>query len=223
MIFVINKETKEIIKRVHPLSDSNKDTINNLDTKLYAYYESDEAFKKPVISDDGAVMDEIESRPSEYHIWNEEKFEWIIPDEIIIPIKEKLKGEITAYRDSLREVSTVEYDGHNQRYRKDDLSDIDYYQNRLEKAQIKAQALEDKLAIEEEREAEEIRLTIEWYFYDGSTAKLGIDDFDNIVALTDFPILELYRKEKALKNKVENIETLEELENFDIESEWKQA
>ena len=137
--------------------------------------------------------------------------------------KEKLKEKVTAYRDSLRETSTVEYNGHNQRYRKDDLSDIDYYQGRLEKAQKTAQETENSLALEEERDAEEIILTMTWYFYDGTTAEVSIEDFNNIVALTDEPVSELYRKENVLRTQIESLESVEELENFDIESEWEQA
>jgi hypothetical protein len=141
----------------------------------------------------------------------------------LAPLKEKLEEEITAYRDLLRETSTVDYNGHLQRYRKSDLSDIDYYQGRLEKAQIKGQKAEDKLALEEGREAEKISLTMTWYFYDGTTAEMDVDDFDDLVALTDNPIEELYRKEATLKAIINELATVEELESFDISINWVNA
>lgn len=115
------------------------------------------------------------------------------------PIKEKLLKEITDYRDTLREASTINFNGHAQRYRKSDLSDIDYYQARLQKAQDKAQAAENALAIEEGRSPEEITLTMTWYFYGGTTAALSVDDFDKLLSFTDYSIKELYRKEFILK------------------------
>jgi len=223
MIFIIDRDTKEIVKRVHPLSSSYEEIINDLDTELYACYEADEAFKSPSISDDGEVTDEAGEKPSEYHIWDEENSEWTIPDEILDPLKEKLKEDITSYRDSMRETSTVEYDGHLQRYRKSDIADINYYQSRLEKAQESAQEAEDDLAIEEDREAEEITLTMTWYFYDGTTAEMGVNDFDDLLELTDDPIEELYRKEAILKADVEAFETVEELESYDVATNWDNA
>ena len=223
MIFVLDRETKEIVKRIHPLSGSYEKTIKDLDAELYTYYESDEVFKSPIISDDGEVTDEAGEKPSEYHIWDEENSEWTIPDEVLNPLKEKLEKEITAYRDSLRETSTVDYNGHLQRYRKSDLSDIDYYQARLEKTQIKAQEAEGVLALKEGREPEKITLTITWYFYDGTTSEMTVDDFDDLVALTDGPIEDLYRKEATLKAIINGLSTVEELENFDIAANWANA
>ena len=120
----------------------------------------------------------------------------------------------------MRETSTVDYNGHLQRYRKSDLSDIDYYQNRLEKSQIKTQVAENALAIEEDREPEEIKLTMTWYFYDGTTSEMSVEDFDDLVALTDETIEGLYRKEATLKAAIEGLTTVEELENYDIATNW---
>ncbi|WP_321328465.1 hypothetical protein [uncultured Ilyobacter sp.] len=138
----------------------------------------------------------------------------------LIPLKKKLVQDITNYRDSLREASTVNYKGNLQRYRKSDLSDIDYYQGRLEKAQIKSQEIEDALALKEGRDAKKIILTMTWYFYNGTTAEMTIDDFNNLVELTDSPIEELYRKEAILKSMISNIESIEKLKNFNIATIW---
>jgi hypothetical protein len=138
----------------------------------------------------------------------------------LTPIKEKLLKEITDYRDTLRGASTINFNGHAQSYRKSDLSDIDYYQARLQKAQDKAQLVENALAIEEKRTAEKIILTMIWYFYGGTTAALCVSDFDDLIALTDNPIAELYRKEAALKAMVSSMEAIEELKSFDITTMW---
>jgi hypothetical protein len=135
-------------------------------------------------------------------------------------MKEELLVSVTDLRDTIREYATVSFDGHLQRYRKLDLSDIDFYQRQLEKAQIKAQASENALAIEEGREAEEIILKMNWNFYDGSKREVTVDDFDSILALTFEPIQELYDKESALKEMITNITDIEELANFDVTMNW---
>ncbi|WP_319201961.1 hypothetical protein [uncultured Ilyobacter sp.] len=220
MLFILDKETKEIVKRIHPLSGSYEEIINDLNSELYAYYESDEAFKSPIISDEVEVIDEAGEKPSEYYVWDEANSVWMIPDEILNPLKEKLNEEVTTYRNYLRETSTIDYKGNLQRYRKSDLSDIDYYQNRLEKAQINAQKSENKMAIKEKRAPVEITLTMSWYFFGGTTAKLSVSDFDDLMALTDDPIERLYGKEITLKAFINGLNTVEELEKFDVVTMW---
>ena len=98
MLFVINKETKKIVKIIHPLSSSYEEIINDLDNELYACYEADEAFKTPSISDDGEVTDEAGEKPSEYHIWDEENSEWTIPDEKQTELETTAFSQLAAYR-----------------------------------------------------------------------------------------------------------------------------
>ena len=136
------------------------------------------------------------------------------------PPKERLNIKVTEKRDLVRETATVDYNGHAQRYRKKDLADLDYYQGRLRDRQNKAQEEEDALAVSEGREPVTIILELDYFFYDGSSTKLKVEDFDDIKLLTDDPTMELYRKEATLKYMVSQLTTTEEVEGFDIEGLW---
>jgi hypothetical protein len=140
--------------------------------------------------------------------------------EDIRPMVSKLKKEITALRDTIREYSTVDYNGHQQRFRKSDLSDIDGYQRRLERKQLVAQGEENALAVIEGRKPNIIILNMKWFFYDGSSCNMTVEDFDFLLDLCDQPVLELYTKEATLKYMIDQMATIEELEKVDIATVW---
>jgi hypothetical protein len=141
-------------------------------------------------------------------------------DRILELKKEELKTEITAHRDTLWETNYIEYDGRKQRYRLKDSTSMSSVRSDLIITQAAAQETENQNAILEEREPETIILTEEWYFWDGSSKDMTIQDFTDLSKLIKPALRKMYQNEAALKYSVAQMTTEAELVSFDISSMW---
>lgn len=138
----------------------------------------------------------------------------------LIPLKEKLKKEITNHRDALWETNFVEYEGRKQRYRLKDSTSMSSVRSDLVISQAEAQEEENKNAILEEREPKNIILTEEWYFWEGQPKNMTIKDINDLGELIKPALREMYRREATLKYMVDQIADMGELEKFDIATMW---
>ncbi|GLI57708.1 hypothetical protein PM10SUCC1_32220 [Propionigenium maris DSM 9537] len=113
--------------------------------------------------------------------------------------KSKKELEITNHRDKVRAEHLVEWEGHKQRIRKEDTSDLDT---------IKTLA--------------GINGNQYWFFSDKSVEQLTPGQITSLGDTMHIAVMELYRKEAAMKTEINSMLTVEEVQAYSIAELWGQ-
>ena len=115
----------------------------------------------------------------------------------IAELKVARKLDITAHRDAVRSSTLVHFNGHGQRIRKSDVSDIDALIRMIEVAGDQ-----------------------NWFYSDESTELLTVQTANNLGLLMGSEVESIYQEEARLKAIVDSYTTAEELESFIAAVEW---
>lgn len=111
--------------------------------------------------------------------------------------KSKKEIEITNHRDKVRAEHLVEWEGHKQRIRKEDTSDLDT---------IKTLA--------------GISGNQYWFFSDKSVEQLTPEQITSLGDAMHTAVMELYRKEATMKAAINSVQTLEEVQAYSVAELW---
>lgn len=112
-------------------------------------------------------------------------------------IKGAKEAEITVYRDDIRESTLIDFQGSKQRIRKEDTADL------------------DSVCTLAKTEGSQY-----WFFSDKSVKTLDEVKCLELGRAMHNEVMELYRKEAAMKAAVNSMQTAEEIEGYDIKAEW---